>query len=625
VFRVGRASLLAVVVAVAIPVPLAVTAPPALAAPVAPSTVSRDVPLDDQLLQGVADAATPGYPVATCGWNDSLARNTSADGIMAGSLKIPKFADHQIGTGPIDWTADPYRNRTWRLWFGSLKWAERLLSTYAANGDRAYLERARDIARDFVDHNPDPGTNTLLWKGHAISLRTSFLLCLEQHTGREPWLDAAIDTHATILNTPSRYAGPYNHGIMQNTALLGVACLRNRADWRATAVSRQTTIAKKSFDAEGVSEEQAPGYTTFIWSLWKSVLDYHRQCGAPVLDGLEPRLAKVHEFMAHATAPDGTMVTIGDTARTRVSPQSGSWARYMSTLGETGTAPGPTVAVYRRGYVFGRTGWGTARPFAQEQQYSVRFGPGRIVHGHDDHLGVTFYSGGRHVLVDSGFKGYSDTVYDAWTRSPEAHSVPVLPGVAFNIAAATPLTKSGLARGVRSFEFTDRAYAGTTRRRTVAVAENGGPMLVRDDVSTDRGRRMRMLWHLDESWRLERTYNWLTQSQARFLSPDGRQRAWVVQMGARGETLPRTATVIVKGQQRPLQGWMDAQVAAPVVEAQRYGQRVTALTAIVVLPADQKLVATRKRFADGKETITLTAGHARWVFRTSASGGIWGG
>lgn len=580
------------------------------------------------MMRAAADPATPGYPVATCGWSDQLGQLNPADSMMAGTLRIPSFRDHVIGTGPVNWAADPYRNRTWRMWFGALKWAEGLLGAYAATGDHAYLDRAGTIAQDFVQHNPDPGRNTGLWAEHSTSLRTSFLLCLEQHTGRQPWLDAAITAHGNALADARRYAGAYNYGIMQNIALLGASCVRPRADWRATAVSRQTAVARSSLDSQGVFDEQAVGYASFVWGLWRAVVGYHRQCGVAVPTGLEDRLANVHHFLAHATTPDGNMVPIGDTHPTKVSAEPGPWAAYANSRGVAGTRPDSHVAVFPRGYVFGRSGWGQGRAYTEEQQYSVRFGPGRIRHGHNDHLGVTFYSGGRNVLVDSGFNGYTDRAFEAWARLPEAHSVPVLPGVAFNPAVSTPWPKMAAGRGVRVFQFTDKAYAKTTRRRTVAVAEDHGPMLVRDDVSTDRARGIRVLWHLDPSWRHERSYNGRTQSSATFLSPDGSQRAWVVQLGGYRESLPRSATVVVKGRRTPFQGWVgrvESRLPAPVVEAQRYGKDVTTVTAVLVLPANKNLTASRTRYADGKETVRLVSGGKVWMFRTSPSGAVWGG
>jgi hypothetical protein len=201
--------------------------------------------------------------------------------------------------------------------------------------------------------------------------------------------------------------------------------------------------------------------------------------------------------------------------------------------------------------------------------------------------------------------------------------------VAFNPAVSTPAPKSSVARGVRTFRLADKAYQGTTRRRVVAVSDDPGLMLVRDDVSTDRARQIRMLWHLDPSWRHERTVTSRVQSSATFLSPDGSQRAWVLQMGARGEVLPRSASMIIAGRQSPLQGWVGRfegdRTPAPVVEAQRYAKSVTAFTVVAVLPSTETLTMSRTRLANGHEEIIVRAGQSTKVFRTSSGGSVWAG
>ena len=70
--------------------------------------------------------------------------------------------------------------------------------------------------------------------------------------------------------------------------------------------------------------------------------------------------------------------------------------------------------------MYGRTDWG--KP--ESAFYSIRFGPGLKFHGHEDHLGVTYYAHGRDILVDGGFNSYETSSYRYWTLSPEAHNVP---------------------------------------------------------------------------------------------------------------------------------------------------------------------------------------------------------
>ena len=66
-------------------------------------------------------------------------------------------------------------------------------------------------------------------------------------------------------------------------------------------------------------------------------------------------------------APDGRYETLGDTTDRFATPIAGTPAQFAATGGRYGGSPADTeVAIFRRGYAFGRTGWGEDRPFADE-------------------------------------------------------------------------------------------------------------------------------------------------------------------------------------------------------------------------------------------------------------------
>ena len=64
--------------------------------------------------------------------------------------------------------------------------------------------------------------------------------------------------------------------------------------------------------------------------------------------------------------------------------------------------PTAQFATFDAGFAFGRTGWGTTRPFEDEVMWSARFGPGRAFHGHLDHGAVTLYGYGQRLVDDPG-------------------------------------------------------------------------------------------------------------------------------------------------------------------------------------------------------------------------------
>ena len=94
---------------------------------------------------------------------------------------------------------------------------------------------------------------------------------------------------------------------------------------------------------------------------------------------------------------------------------------YVMSNGALGTQI-DGVKVYDGGFVFGRSGFGNKRPLKDETYYTLRFGPQRIIHGHNDHLSLTFWHSGRPVIIDPGHVGYAPGRDRNYVRSHEAVS-----------------------------------------------------------------------------------------------------------------------------------------------------------------------------------------------------------
>ncbi|WP_346433553.1 heparinase II/III domain-containing protein [Nonomuraea composti] len=395
--------------------------------------------------------------------------------VMDGLVTFVKLPPVRLGT-PIDWTADPHGNRSWSLHLHTLRWMGRLVAAYERTGDRACLDRAGAITDDWIRANPrgGPGVSPWAWAEHAVALRSPALVCLSEHVQtRELW--DSLAEHGEVLADPALYREGHNHGLDQDIALLVVGCRLGRARWRDLAVRRMTASTELAVDAQGVLHEQAPRYGLYVHRRLGVALRAIRESGAEVPQRLLERRRALESYIAHATQPDGHLVPIGD------SPAD---ARADGFAHE-----GPAVRVFDGGYVFGRTAWDD--PAAS--YYSIRFGPGRRLHGHEDHLGVTYYSHGRRILVEAGFHSYERTGYVDWTRTPEAHNVPVPTSGTFRPGTATRLLHSSVGASGQAYELADDAY-GVRRTRRVTVNHDPATMAVHDTVSSGT---LRSLWHFD--------------------------------------------------------------------------------------------------------------------------------
>lgn len=370
--------------------------------------------------------------------------------VMRGRVSFVGLPYTDLGD-PIDWSMDPHGNRSWMLNLHTLRWAGRLAQNPAGRA------RAESIINDWILKNPyQRAESEWAWAEHAVALRAPVLVCLSARTD-------SIEQHGRILADNSLYRPGHNHGLDQDIALLVVAARLGKARWRRLAIRRMTASAELAIDEQGVLHEQAPRYGLYVHRRLGVAIRAIEESGAKVPDLLRRRRSALEQYIAHATQPDGLLVPIGDSPADTRPPAF---------------AHGPElVKVFDGGYVFGRSAWDDRNATF----YSIRFGPGRRLHGHEDHLGVTYFAHGRPILVETGFHSYERTPYVAWTRMPEAHNVPVVVGATFRPGRAT--------RMIADNTFTDDAY-GVSRTRKVSVGE---AMTVEDSVPD--GRKLYNVWH----------------------------------------------------------------------------------------------------------------------------------
>ncbi|WP_090938324.1 heparinase II/III family protein [Nonomuraea jiangxiensis] len=413
---------------------------------------------------------------------DWLPATPTASDVMDGEISLVGLPPYKLGK-KINWGASPYDNRSWEFVFQSLRWMGALVVEYENSGERRYLDRATEIAKDWVANNKHGARTTkpYVWQDHPVSLRTQPLLCLSKHVN-ESWLKESLAEHAKLLSDPRLYKKGHNHGIDQDIALMGIGCRYGRKNWTDLAVKRLTETVKLDVDSQGALMEQAPRYAVYVNSRLRVAMANLKACDRKVPAEIAKRTDALNDFVAHATMPNGYMVPLGD----------GSAETEPKMDVKT---PKQKVRTYRAGYVFGRTAWDDRN----SAYYSLRYGPGMKFHGHEDHLGVTYYAKGRDILVDGGFHSYEKSAYRYWTLSPEAHNVPTVVGARFKPRTASKLTATKYGDDRQSFKLTDQAY-GVSRTRSVLVNHGDDLMAVLDTASG--GKKIQNVWRFDPSLKL---------------------------------------------------------------------------------------------------------------------------
>jgi hypothetical protein len=559
--------------------------------------------------------------VRACGSLPTFPKGTVAQ-IMAGRLAIAPFKAVTIDPhqdGGVNWSTDPYHDPTWVLDFQTGTWIEALVKAYLAGGPHAaaYRDRAKALLTGWLSHVPLADQNP------------ETLMCSAEAFPGQAWIHDKIPV---LLNYyAAHWQGAYNHGLSQDLELLRAGCAYPGSDWRGRPLAwrllaRQQLIESfqpnrygPAVDAQGATNEQATGYANFTFGLWTTAEADLAACHLPPLPPADrDRIAKMATFLALATQPDGKLVQIGDTYAIGPRDRVGTPLQFAATKGASGTPPRQRIGVYNGGYVFGRSGWGTTRTFGKMSFYSLRFGPGTRIHGHADHMGLTYYARGRDLIVDSGHDGYVNDAYRAYLLSPEAASTLVMPGVPFSRSAATRLASSDIGAEAQFYEFTDTAFGRHVRDRSVYVSQQPDFVVVFDRASG--AGTYQQLWHLDPSLAVT------TVRDAYAVATAPGTELEIRQVALPGQVIPAGSTRVVRGQTGPYQGWVsrgqDQRTPAPVVTMTRHGASAAILTVIVPARPGTLITASAARRGAGWYQLRLAIGRTVRTLLVSVGGTI---
>jgi hypothetical protein len=555
-----------------------------------------------------------------CGSMQTFPAGTASQ-IMAGSLTISPFSAAVIDPGRdgnINWSMDPYDNPTWVLDFQWGEWIESLITGYLNGGPHAdaYRDRAEAILKSWIANVPLADKNPLT------------AICSAQAFPGQAWIHDQIPVLLDYY--AANWQGAYNHGLSQDLELLQAGCAYPASEWGGKPLqwrdeARQQMIESfepnqygPAIDSQGAVNEQATGYENFDLGLWTDAEDELASCGLSLPGWITSRIAQMPTFLAMATMPDGRLVQIGDTYNITPRDRQGTPLQYAATEGRAGTPPRQRIAIYAAGYVFGRSAWGTSQTFGQQSFYSLRFGPGTQIHGHADHMGLTYYARGRNLIVNSGHYGYQQTAYRTYLLSPEAASVLVMPGVPFDPSAPTALTSQRITATGQFYEFADTAFGGLPRYRSVYVSQDPSFILVFDRASG--ADSYQQLWHLDPAL----TVTKVTSSSAIATAPGTQLAIRLIPLP--GQVIPAGSTQVVRGQVDPYQGWVSRastqMTPAPVVVMNQTGPSAAMLTLIAPTAPGAAVTAATTQGPGSSYRLALDIAGRQLTFTVTASGDI---
>jgi hypothetical protein len=426
------------------------------------------------------------------------------------------------------------------------------------------------------------------------------------------WLHDALVLHGATLADETFYRHVGNHALNQAIALLEVARVLGRTDWRDLAGRRINDLIVASVDAQGVVNEQSIGYQDFNYRRY-------REAEARLLAvGIAPspafaRVDLMPAFIAQATLPNGTYEQIGDTSSWPADDIVGTDAEFAATAGASGPKPASAVSTYAAGYLFARSGWGERRAFADETFLSLKWGPGPVFHGHADGLGLTLAAWGSRLLVDPGPFSYGGGPDRGFFKGRSAHNVVTVDGVPWTLSSPSQLVGERQSTAFVDVRLRTTGYAGVVQTRRVTWLRGLDVLLVDDGAASPAVHTYRQLWHLAEG-----ADPVVGVSTVRTQGPDGNVLI--------RELAGAPALHIVTGATDPIQGWVSHKAGqmlpAPVVVATQRGHSVRYLTLIVPADGRPAAVVSGLRLTSTGYTVEIRIG-SRAARVTVSGSSVW--
>jgi heparinase II/III-like protein len=446
-------------------------------------------------------------------------------------VSLPPAAPFTVGEIPArvwrqPWVKDP----TWRVYFESLSWARALAQRAKDDGQFQSLGVLVAQVLAFHTENPDPRVASYGWDEGTSSARLDTLNCLYSLT-HDTRLPTPAKANAAVL-LGSRYQGPpyqqvNNHGVKANLCLIRASGVFGVSSWRTTAIARIEYEAPLVFTPKGTTWEQSSMYQQVNVTLWNQAATV---LGSdPVADTIRTHTRRGRAVYQWMTEPDKSIVQIGDSDK---------------RIGGSNTGSGVSFRDDQTGWVIGRWSW--TDPLTD--YYTVRYGPPRRAHGHEDRGGVTWSTLGVRVLVGPGRYNYDpSSPWFVWQRSGASHNVAIPGCCALNRYASAVVRASNLLWAAHAWSIDDALY-GRTHNRNININHSTRTLRVIDTFSgTDVFRQS---WHLDPAWRFSARNT--AGTWWRFTNPAGR----VLTISTTGlfSSLKRAATSPIAGWNFPVAG-----------------------------------------------------------------------
>lgn len=345
-----------------------------------------------------------------------------------------------IGRSGIDYTGSHIANHVWKERPKRFLWFPALMAGYAATGDEAYAEAARDYLADWMRVHPASPDWTMprYDNGLNLAVRVAFFAEAAAVFSASPaWDDAFLsgvlgDIAGELRHIGANLSPRGNFRMKQAMTLiecgLRLPMLPGAAGWRRLGAAVMNDAARRQVLPGGVHAECNPGYHAWMTQLLGDCLRLGKAWPDLGFAFSVETVSAMHDYSMAATRPNGSLCGLHDS--------EGAWeGSHLNVARERRDAfrrshglppedPSVCQVFPHAGQAFLRDGWG-------EDATCLTFDATRWggAHCHLSRNAIQLHAYGRSLLVDPGRISYemSDPL-GPYAKSTRAHNTLSLNG-----------------------------------------------------------------------------------------------------------------------------------------------------------------------------------------------------
>lgn len=375
---------------------------------------------------------------------------------------------------PVDWTMDPFKDRTWKWFLHQFEFARGLLAYDLNEDSQMGYELLKNYVQSWSEIYLHDLTDTdSAWHDHGSALRARNLLLLLAYMKCKNLQDdefrsdliELLEKHARVLLEDSFYSKGTNHGLDQNIVLFeilkeleGEISIVGALDKAGKRINYEIS---KAFAADGGHIENSAAYLTFGLKQAVDALHIGRSYdGANSLIRLpDGMLERATAALMHTIRPDGKLPLVGDTCDylvrdifRDVKPDNYQQFLYSANKGVRGNMPESTDLVLKdSGWAIFRSSWVIVptQKFTDQLHCVFKCGFLSNYHRHDDDLSFVLFNKGKDWIIEGGLYKHSRTdPYRLYFRSAQAHNI----SMPYRGAKATRILEESRDTGITFFE-----------------------------------------------------------------------------------------------------------------------------------------------------------------------------